>query len=154
MLHQLEKYFILTESVHCKDMVIMPKNGSVYFCFFFEVTDYFPENRPLEEINKIAKRIQNLEYFTVKSKGNYICKVEDFKDFEEDWHDYYHMFINKGHYFFNNIELLKYCFKLDFFSLDSLSKDIKLRIIELLKISDAEIKELREIEDEEYQKIQ
>ncbi|TXT62571.1 MAG: hypothetical protein BAJALOKI1v1_900001 [Promethearchaeota archaeon] len=136
----IKQYFILKESIQCKNKIIKPEEGKTLFSFMYKISDYFPKKRSIEEVEDFANKIQNLEYFNDKARRNYICNLEYIRnELDKNWK------LKNARYFFNEAELLKYCYKHGLISLEKIPSHIKQNIKELLKITNREIKDEKEL---------
>lgn len=134
-----EQNFILMDSIRCRDKEIEVNKGQVFFGFFFTVDDLLPTVQAPEDVERIANEIQNSEFFTDRTRNNYICDRKHLK-VERGKHDW----IKGAKYFYNSTTLVKYAHKHSLFNMETLPEDLMPDVIGSLNISDKAVKESKE----------
>lgn len=132
----IEQYFILNESIICKNSQIKVKEGEIYFCFQFSVSNVLYQNRTQEDVDEIVQNAMELDFFTNRSRNNFICEAKDILTERGEYNE-----LEGAKYFFDDMELIKYSHKHKLFKIEDIPKDISPIINGIIRTSDGFIEE-------------
>ncbi|TXT67762.1 MAG: hypothetical protein BAJALOKI1v1_10025 [Promethearchaeota archaeon] len=130
-----QSYFLLLKSIQCNDTTITATPEQPLFGFCVSISKSFPEKRSPEEVDKDVEKVCNWEFFTDKSRGNFICTMEAIENYFASKYPYPSPLKQDfANYFDTASKVIKYAYEKGIFTMDSIPDDFKSAIKAAIKL--------------------